>query len=380
MYKVLIVDDSLVNISLMQEILSDEYDIDSVLSAKEALQKVEEEQFDIILLDISMPEMDGYDVIKILKSNDKTKDIPVIFVSALSENADEIKGLELGAVDYITKPVINSLVKARVATHIQLSEQKKELSQYKNYLEHKVEEEISKRKEQEKVLFQQSKLAAMGEMMDAVAHQWTQPLSLIGLRTSMLASDYEYGEVDLEYLKDFELNISEQIQHMSETLNEFRSFFRPNKKTEKFDVKSMINSALHLLADELMKNTIEVCVNEVDKFEINGIENEMKHLVLNIINNAKDAFNEKDIKNRKIQINILKDKKHKKIEIIDNAGGIPEDIIDDIFKANVTTKEEGKGTGIGLYMTDQIAQKHNGTLKAVNVLNGAKFILELPLN
>ncbi|MCW9026933.1 MAG: hybrid sensor histidine kinase/response regulator, partial [Thiovulaceae bacterium] len=360
--------------------LSNEYEIETALSAKEAFEKLEKVQVNLILLDISMPQMDGYEMIKILKSDEKTKAIPVIFVSALSENSDEVKGLELGAVDYITKPVISSLVKARVATHIQLSEQKKELNQYKNYLEQKVEEEISKRKEQEKVLFQQSKLAAMGEMMDAVAHQWSQPLTLIGLRASLLTSDFEYGEVDAEYLKNYESNISEQIQHMMETLNEFRTFFRPNKKTEEFDIKTMINSALHLLKDELLKNTIEVSVNEKGKFKINGIENEMKHFILNIINNAKDAFNENNIKDRKIQINILRDENYNKIEIIDNAGGIPENIIDDIFKANVTTKEEGKGTGIGLYMTKQIAEKHNGILEVSNVKNGAKFVLKIPTN
>jgi len=377
MYKILVVDDSKVNILLIQQILSTEYEVEVSLSAQDALKKVEEQEFNLILLDISMPDMDGYDVLKILKSKENTKNIPVIFVSALNDNEDEVRGLELGAVDYITKPVIGSLVKARVATHIQLSEKKKELREYQNYLEQKVDEEIKKRKEQEKVLIQQSKLAAMGEMMDAVAHQWSQPLTLIGLRTNLLVPDYEHDEVDLEYLKDFEKNISLQIQHMVETLSEFRTFFRPNKETEEFDLKTMIEEALNLMKDELIKNMITVTIADNDSFKVSGVKNEMKHLVLNLINNAKDAFNENNIKDRNIKINIEKNEHSKRLEVIDNAGGIPENVMEDIFKANITTKEEGKGTGIGLYMSSQIAEKHNGTLSVSNTDNGAKFVFEL---
>ncbi|SFV51469.1 PUTATIVE TWO-COMPONENT SENSOR [hydrothermal vent metagenome] len=251
-----------------------------------------------------------------------------------------------------------------------------ELDEHKNNLEKKVQEEITKRKHKEEILLQQSKMASMGEMIDAIAHQWKQPLSVISAQVAHLMLQFQLDMLNEESLKSFEKNITNQIEHMNNTLNEFRSFFRPSKDATFFEVKKMIESTLLLVKDEFIKKNIEITVQCEDNFELFGFENEFKHLVLNIINNAKDAFVERDIKDRKIVINCLRDKENKTIEIVDNAGGIPEDIIDKIFKANVTTKEADKGTGIGLYMSAQIAQKHHGTLSVENLKDGAKFIFK----
>ncbi len=219
----------------------------------------------------------------------------------------------------------------------------------------------------------------MGEMMDAVAHQWKQPINIINMQVDMMGYDFEDGFVNQEYVDKFQSKVSNQVKHITSTLEEFRSFFRPNKEVVEFDVKIMIDKVLLLVKDEFLKNLIVINIDDIQNFTLLGIENEFKHLILNIINNSKDAFNENNIKNRTIQINILNDEISKSIEIIDNAGGIPEHIIDDIFKANITSKAEGKGTGIGLYMSDQIAQKHTGTLSVTNIQNGAKFIFKQTL-
>ena len=249
-----------------------------------------------------------------------------------------------------------------------------ELDSHKKNLEIKVEEEIQKRQEKEKMLLQQSKLASMGEMMDAVAHQWKQPIGIMSLQVEMLGYDFEDKLVDENYVKDFQAQLNHQIAHMTSTLSEFRSFFRPSKELEEFDVKEMIDKVLLLVKDEFMQYNIEIVVDDSQEFKLIGIENEFKHLIINIINNSKDAFLENNIENKKILINIVNNEEIEGLEIIDNAGGIPEHVIADIFKANVTTKEDGKGTGIGLYMSSQIAQKHNGTLSVVNVNKGAKFM------
>lgn len=251
-----------------------------------------------------------------------------------------------------------------------------ELNDYKNHLEQKVEEEI-KREEKEKMLFQQSKLAAMGEMMDAVAHQWKQPINIINMQVDMLGYDYEDGYINKEYIDEFRLKVSNHIKHMTDTLNEFRTFFRPNKEPQIFEVKPMIEKVLLLVKDEFMKNCISINIHEVNNFSLKGIENEFKHLILNIINNSKDAFIDNNIKDRTIDITIIEDENKKNILIKDNAGGIPSHVIEDIFKANVTTKQEGKGTGIGLYMSSQIASKHGGTLSVRNVEDGAEFKFEI---
>ena len=268
---------------------------------------------------------------------------------------------------------LEKILKQNDKQQLQLINVNEELDEYKNHLEEKVEQEIKKREEKEKMLLQQSKLAAMGEMMDAVAHQWKQPINVINMQVDMVGYDFEDGYIDKEYIDDFQSKVSSQVEHMTSTLNEFRSFFRPNKEIEVFDIKQMIDKVLLLVKDEFIKNKITIDINDTGNFSLNGIENEFKHLILNIINNAKDAFNDNEIKNRKIQINILSDENSKCIEIIDNASGISEHIIEDIFKANVTSKAEGKGTGIGLYMSSQIATKHNGTLSVNNIEDGAKF-------
>jgi len=238
------------------------------------------------------------------------------------------------------------------------------------------DKKAKKRQEKEKMLLQQARLASMGEMMDAVAHQWKQPISTIAMQVEMLEYDFEDELINEDYIKKFIKKINFQISHMTSTLAEFRSFFRPSKNTQDFDVALMIDKVLLLVRDEFMKNSIHITVENSNSFTINGIENEFKHLIINIINNSKDAFIEKGIENRNIYINMISDDNSKILEISDNAGGIPTDVIGDIFKANVTTKVDGKGTGIGLYMSSQIAQKHHGTLRVENTNDGARFIFK----
>jgi len=236
--------------------------------------------------------------------------------------------------------------------------------------------EIEKRIQNEKLLVQQSKMAAMGEMMDAVAHQWKQPLNALSMYSEIIKNDFDDGNVDKAYITQFSIDIQTQIDHMVNTLDEFRTFFRPNKENQEFTLPDVLHSVLLLTKDDLLKNRITVNIEQEDALTINGSENEFKHLILNIINNAKDAFNEKSIEKRELKIRIIQDNEGNRLEIEDNAGGIPKEIIKDIFKANVTSKEEGKGTGIGLYMSTQIATKHHATLSVKNQNNGACFIVK----
>ncbi|WP_294956668.1 ATP-binding protein [Sulfurovum sp.] len=237
-------------------------------------------------------------------------------------------------------------------------------------------EEIQKRVTNEKLLIQQSKMAAMGEMMDAVAHQWKQPLNALSMYSEIIRLDFEEGMVDQKYVDEFRDNLQVQIGHMIDTLDEFRTFFRPNKEHEDFTVSEVIASVLFLTKDEFLKNRITVTVEKEKEITLHGSRNEFKHLILNLLNNAKDAFNDNHIEEKRtIVIRLLEDERGKRIEVEDNAGGIPEDVLPDIFKANVTTKEEGKGTGIGLYMSMQIAEKYDAELSAENVKGGARFTL-----
>jgi signal transduction histidine kinase len=234
---------------------------------------------------------------------------------------------------------------------------------------------ISSKKD--RLLAQQSKMAAMGEMMDAVAHQWKQPLNSLSMMNEMLKDDFNDGLVDENYIDELSQNTKMQIEHMINTLNEFRTFFRPSKANEEFFVEECIKSVGVLMKDELIKNNININLDLKDNIKIDGLTNEFKHLFLNLISNSIDAFNEKDIKTRDIFIRSYKKDDIRYIEFEDSAGGIPQSVIADIFKPNVTTKAEGKGTGIGLYMSSQIVQKSGGKISVRNSDMGALFTITL---
>ncbi len=231
----------------------------------------------------------------------------------------------------------------------------------------------------DRMLRQQSKMAAMGEMMDAVAHQWKQPLNSLSMMNDMLMDDFRNGLVDETYIQDVTEMTHMQIAHMINTLNEFRTFFRPSKDTQDFSVAECLESVQVLMKDELLKNTIAISVDVQEDLTLHGQINEFKHLFLNLISNTIDAFNEKESTNRTIAIRTYKNENYGIIEFEDNAGGIEQHVINSIFKPNVTTKADGKGTGIGLYMSSQIVQKHNGSITVSNVNKGAMFSVSLKL-
>ncbi len=229
----------------------------------------------------------------------------------------------------------------------------------------------------DKMIEQQSRLAAMGEMMDAVAHQWKQPLNAISMVSELLKDDFQHGEVNQEYIDDLDSTIHLQIDHMVNTLNEFRNFLRPTTNDSFFYINDVIDTVKVLLKDELITQNININLNLDENIQLFGNQNEFKHLFINLINNSIDAFNENNIITRGISIRCYSEDGNIYIELEDNAGGIKEDIIQDIFKPNVTTKPEGKGTGIGLYMSSQIVKKNNGNINVHNTKNGAFFTIIL---
>jgi len=229
------------------------------------------------------------------------------------------------------------------------------------------------------MLKQQSKMAAMGEMMDAVAHQWKQPLNALSMMNDMLLDDFKNNLVDEAYIQDVTEMTHMQIAHMINTLNEFRTFFRPSKDPQDFSVAECLESVQILMKDELLKNTIAISIDIQEDLILHGQINEFKHLFLNLISNTIDAFNENKTPKRTIIIRTYKNENFGIIEFEDNAGGIPQHVISSIFKPNVTTKADGKGTGIGLYMSSQIVEKHSGSIAVANVNDGAMFTVSLKL-
>jgi signal transduction histidine kinase len=272
----------------------------------------------------------------------------------------------------------------------ELEKLKDELLEFNQKLEYKVQKEIEKNKKQEELILRQEKIAALGEMMDAIAHQWKQPLSLIGLGVDELQmKKLLNGEITSEDLAQASSEVNEQINHLVNTIDEFRRFFRPNQKYDIVNIKESLLYVKKLMHDVLLKNNIVFEIQGDDSLEYELIDTEFRHIFINLINNSKDAFIENNIENKSIKINIFSHKEYIFITFTDNAGGIRQDVIDTVFKANVTTKEEGKGTGIGLYLVTQILEKLNATIEVENtqtvndtgkVEKGAIFTIKLPLS
>jgi len=229
----------------------------------------------------------------------------------------------------------------------------------------------------DKIIEQQSRLAAMGEMVDAVAHQWKQPLNAVSMMMDLLEDDFREGSVNNEYIADLGSTVHLQIDHMVNTLNEFRNFLRPSTKNERFHIDTVLQNVQVLMKDELIIQNLNIELQIDHSIQIFGNKNEFKHLFINLINNSIDAFNEHEIIARKLSITCISDNKQIIIKVQDNAGGIPTNIIKHVFKPNVTTKPEGKGTGIGLYMSAQIITKNNGTISVENINEGVLFTIVL---
>jgi len=259
---------------------------------------------------------------------------------------------------------------------IVLTTKNREINKLNKDLEIKIKKAVEENQKKEQLLFQQSKLVAMGEMIGAIAHQWRQPLNSLALNIQLLVDDFFDKKVDNKYIEEFEKKSLNIINFMSKTIDDFREFFKNDKEKEKFDLMEAVIDVLKLIDKQIKNHNISIDINGSGK-TILGYKNELKQVILNIITNAKDALIEKNIKDAKISIFVHDNT----IVIEDNAGGIPKEIGDRIFEPYFTTKEEGKGTGIGLYISKVIIEEHfKGKIYFENTQNGVKFIIELKEN
>ena len=262
----------------------------------------------------------------------------------------------------------------------------KRLKELNISLQKTIEYEIMKNDEKNRILFQQNKMAAMGEMIGNIAHQWRQPLSVITVLASSLKVKKELDILEeKDYLESYNL-ILETANYLSNTIDDFQYYFSPNKNKNSFNTKNLIDKSLKLSSMEFKEHNINVIKN-IEEFEALNFENELLQVVINILNNAKDELIKKDAK-RYIFIDLFKEDKNIIIKIKDNAGGIDKNVIDRVFEPYFTTKHKSKGTGIGLYMCQEIIVKHiEGTIQVSNEIYeyeneefiGAKFEITLAL-
>ena len=248
------------------------------------------------------------------------------------------------------------------------------LTQANKGLENAVKDKTEENLKQQQLLQEQSKLAAMGEMIGAIAHQWRQPLNALGLSIQNLEYDYEDGRIDETFIKRYVKKNKETIKFMSQTIDDFRNFFKVDKVKERFSVKSAIEETVSIQDASLKKSQIKVKIRGED-FVIHGFRSEFQQVILNILTNAAYALKKSGVSNPLIEIVF----NTQNIVIRDNAGGIDEQIVGRIFEPYFTTKDQGEGTGIGLYMSKIIIEENmKGKLYVINEQGvGASFVIEL---
>lgn len=272
------------------------------------------------------------------------------------------------------------LLNSNLELENRVAQRTKELNELNIGLDKRVKDEVNKRNEQEQMLIQQSRFAAMGEMIGNIAHQWRQPLNALGLLLQNIEYAYEMGILDEAYVERTVKKGNNLTNSMSQTIDDFRNFFKPNKEATVFSVLSTLESSLDMIKSSFANNMIEIIYDIPEKFCIKGFPSEFSQVILNILNNAKDVLLENEIDKKKIMISAIQNDKNLILNIEDNAGGIPEKIMHSIFDPYFTTKEEGKGTGIGLYMSKTIIENNmKGQLSVVNTADGAKFSVKMKL-
>jgi signal transduction histidine kinase len=305
----------------------------------------------------------------------------------LKINATVYKEDEIGAM----ATAFNKMTKKLKDNNVQLQE-------FNIGLQNKIDNEIIKTRRIEQMLFEQKKFADMGQMINAIAHQWRQPLNNIGLIQQYLTEGFLNADISTNEYKEMSEKLMKTVDRMSETIDDFRTFFTRNKNREEFNIVESIKDFLKLSTAQLDNDNIKYQIDcsycehnhkfdalnmdgkcTEEKLYITGYLGEFKQVIQNLVANSRDAFLEKKIDKPLIKIYVSTENDKHIIRFVDNAGGIPESVLPNIFDPYFTTKEEGKGTGIGLYISKIIIDDHfGGRLSAKNVEDGVEFTISIP--
>jgi len=240
---------------------------------------------------------------------------------------------------------------------------------------------LERLREQERMLILQSRQAALGEMLSNIAHQWRQPLNVLGLIVQELPVMYDVGNFSSDYLQETVTKAMEVINYMSRTIDDFRNLVRPDKEKLPFRVSQVLERTRSLIKESFSALEIELEVTVTADPVVVGYQNEFSQVLFNILFNARDALLERNVgRPKRVRVEVTTREEHAVVTISDNAGGIGAEILEKIFDPYFTTKGPDKGTGIGLYMAKSIVEKNmNGKVSARNLDDGAEFTIEVPL-
>ncbi len=276
------------------------------------------------------------------------------------------------------KDEIGTLINTFAAMRDQVQATQQSLRQLNEHLEQRVQEELAKNREKDHMLIQQSRLAAMGEMVHNIAHQWRQPLNALSLLVRNIKDDYDFKALTPEVMDQSVADAQRLLGRMSTTIDDFRDFFRPEKEMTQFDVSHAVEEAVFIMQGTLKSHGIELVEKLDPGVEAEGFPSQFAQAVLNILANAKEEILARKVAAGRIEIELQRQGETILLRVSDNAGGIAPEILPKIFDPYFTTKD--KGSGIGLYMAKTIIEHNmNGSISAANLGDGACFTLTVPV-
>jgi len=274
--------------------------------------------------------------------------------------------------------VLLVLVVVLICRYNTLSKEKAKYERLHQELVDQMEKEKEKYKEQLFLITYQNRLAQKGQIFNIVAHQWRQPLNTLSILLERCYKARSTSKLDDKLFSDIHTQMCTTIQHMSSTIGEFSNFFKPDKQKKEFVVGEIVDKTLKLLTPILFKEDIKLEKEIEDSVKFVGYPNELGQALINLINNAKEAFASTTVKEKKISLKLTEKEGVIQIVVCDNAGGIDPKLIDKIFEPYFSTKDQKHGIGLGLYISKLVIQEHmGGDLYVENYKDGARFIIEL---
>ncbi len=405
--KILIVDDNSDDRNILRHYLAHvALVILEAVNGEEGLAIATIERPDLIISDALMPYVDGFEFLREVRRSTVLRDTPFIFYSAVyTGNKDKELALSLGADAFMVKPLeaeeflrqLKSLLekldrtKERPVSELleedekflkiysrmvaaKLEEKVRDLELLHKNLESRVAELVADQRRKDQILIQQGRLAALGEMIGNIAHQWRNPLNNVALIIQNLQLEYDSGTLTPDDMHRETREAMEVILYMSQTINDFNNFFREDKEKLKFSINEAVNRALGVVSANLKNHNIMVKIESSTEVSVVGYQNEYAQVLLNIISNSCEACIERHVTDPHLFLHIVREDERSVLYIRDNCGGIPDDVLHKIFDPYFTTRGPDRGTGIGLYMSKVIIEQNmGGELTARNVEHGAEF-------
>ena len=360
---ILIIDDIKLNIDTLTSLLQN-YNLLTASDKKNAIDVLSNENsIDLILLNIKMLGVDGCNICKTLKSTPSISHIPIIFLSSKHEQAEIKRGFDAGGVDYISQPFHPDELLSIVSTH-------PNLRAYEKNLERRVQEEIYSNKTKEQMMYQQSKQAALGQLLMHISYQWKQPLaSLKSINTKNREELLSSSSFDKdEFLKSLKKS-EDIIEFMGETIDTFQDFYKPSYDIKKFSLTDTILEILTIVEGTFYFDDIKIYIISHEEENTFGNQNEFSQVIFTILNNAREIFKLRDTINPEIHLSIS----DKKITISDNGGGITKKSFDNLFAYSDGINND---LHLGLYLSKILVEKNGGVITASNSKDGAVFTIE----